>query len=199
MDEDAARRKIAALTAIVQTMIHEVFSGPGEKNGRETFDLQFEEDELLAMAIANELTEEELDRAFGWVETAYGPSSDEVSASPVAPHVRPDQRTRARVALLANEEADNAHTLAVRIPDRPGEPQLTAEDRIRIGVEAILGKIEIDVLHEQEGWSAFTTTAKSDRRERLDHLPEPWRKHAARTLPVLRARLKETREGTERG
>ena len=65
MDEDEARRKIAALTAIVQTMIHEVFSANGENNAREMFDLQLEEDELLAMTIANELTEEELDRAFG--------------------------------------------------------------------------------------------------------------------------------------
>ena len=66
LDEKEERRKIAALTAIVQTMIHEVFSGTGGKNGRELFDLQLKEDELLAMAIGNELTEEELDRAFGW-------------------------------------------------------------------------------------------------------------------------------------
>ena len=199
MDEKEERRKIAALTAIVQTMIHEVFSGTGGKNGRELFDLQLKEDELLAMAIGNELTEEELDRAFGWVEEAYGSSRDEISASPVATHVRADQRTRARVALLANEEADNAHTLAVRMPDRPGEPPLTAEDRIRVGEEAFLGRIEIDVLHEQEGWATFTTKAKSDPKERLDHLPEPWRKHASRTLPVLRARLKETLNGPKRG
>ena len=72
MDENEAHRKIAALTAIVQTMMHEVYSGPGEESGREWFDLQLEEDELVAMAIANELGEEELDRAFGWVE---GPSN----------------------------------------------------------------------------------------------------------------------------
>ena len=199
MDENETRRKIAALTAIVQTMMHEVYSGPGEASGREWFDLQLEEDELVAMAIANELGEEELDRAFGWVEGAFGSSGNEVSASPVASHLREDQRTRARVALLALEEVDHAHTLAVRMPDRPGVPPLTNEERIRMGEEAFLGRIEIDVLHEHEGWSGFTTMAKSDLKERLEHLPEPWRKHAGKRLPELRARLKETLEGPECG
>ena len=194
MDDNEARRKIAALTAIVQTMMHEVYSGPGKESGRESFDRQVEEDELLAIAIANELGEEELARAFGWVEVAFGSSKDEVSVSPVAPHLREDQPTRARVALLALEEVDHAHTLAVRMPDRPGVPPLSDEERVRMGEEAFLGRIEIDVLHEHEGWSGFTTMAKPEPNERLEHLPEPWRKHAAKRLPELRARLKETLE-----
>ena len=194
MDDSEARRKIAALTAIVQTMMHEVYSGPGNEGGRESFDPQVEEDELLAMAIANELGEEELARAFDWVEVAFGSSGNEVSASPVAAHLRAEQRMRARIALLALEEADHAHTLAVRIPDRAGEPALSDEERVRMGEEAFLGRIEIDVLHEHEGWSGFTTMAKPEPNERLERLPEPWRKHAAKRLPELRARLKETLE-----
>ncbi|MCY4450316.1 MAG: hypothetical protein OXC01_00020 [Immundisolibacterales bacterium] len=197
MDENETRRKIAALTAIVQTMMHEVYSGPGDGSGRKRFDLQLEEDELLAMAIANELGEEELGRAFTWVEGANGSSGDEVSAGPISPHLREEQRKRARIALLADQEADHAHTLAVRMPDRPGEPSLTTEDRIRIGEEAFLGRIEIDVLHEHEGWSGFTTKAKPGPDERLAHLPEPWRKHAEKRLPELRARLKESLEKEE--
>ena len=194
MEENEARRKIAALTAIVQTMMPEIYEGPGEASGKEWFDLQLEEDQLLAMAIANELGEDELDRAFGWMEEAFGSSSNEVSASPVAPHLPAEQRERARVALLALAEVDHAHTLAVRMPDRPGVPPLTDEERVRMGEEAFLGRIEIDVLHEHEGWSSFTTMAKPDLKERLDHLPEPWRKHATKRLPELRARLKETLE-----
>ena len=195
VNDNEARRKIAALTAIVQTMMHEVYSGSGNEGGRESFDLQVDEDELLAMAIANELTEEELARAFGWMEGAFGSGSNEVSASPVAPHLRAEQRMRARIALLALEEADHAHTLAVRIPNRAGEPPLSDEERVRMGEEAFLGRMEIDVLHEHERWSAgFTTMAKPEPNERLKHLPEPWRKHAAKRLPELRARLKETLE-----
>ena len=194
MDDNEARRKIAALTAIVQTMMDEVYSGLDSLSAREWFDLQVREDELLATAIANELSEEELDRAFGWTEAAFGPSANEGSASPVAPHLRAEQRNRARVALLAHKEADNAHTLAVRMPQRPSEAPLNTEERVRAGEEAFLGRIEIDVLHEHEGWSGFTTRAKPDPSERLEHLPEPWRKHAAKRLPALRARIAETLE-----
>ena len=187
-----ARRKIAALTAIVQTMMHEVYSGPHRQSAREWFDLQVREDELLAMAIANELSEEELVQAFGWMEAAFGSSGNEVSASPVAAHLRAEQRMRARIALLAHQEADHAHTLAVRMPERPGAPPLADEERVRMGEEAFVGRVEIDVLHEHEGWSGFTTMAKPDPKERLEHLPEPWRKHAAKRLPELRARIRET-------
>ena len=194
MDENEARRKIAALTAIVQTMMAEVYCGLGTLSARQWFDLQREEDEALATAIANELCEEELDRAFGWTQGALGSSAEEVRANPVAPHLRAEQRTRARVALLTHEEADHAHTLALRMPQRPGEPPLTAQARIRMGEEAFLGRVEIDVLHEHEGWSGFTTRAKPDPSERLEHLPEPWRKHAAKRLPELRARIAKTLE-----
>ena len=194
MDENEARRKIAALTAIVQTMMAEVYCGLGTLSARQWFDLQREEDEALATAIANELCEEELDRAFGWTQAALGSSAEEVRANPVAPHLRAEQRTRARVALLTHEEADHAHTLALRMPQHLGEPPLTAQARIRMGEEAFLGRIEIDVLHEHEGWSGFTTRAKPDPSERLEHLPEPWRKHAAKRLPELRARIAKTLE-----
>ena len=194
MDDNEACRKIAALTAIVQTMMHEVYCAHGAVDARESFDLQVEDDELLAMAIANELGEEELAHAFGWVEAAFGSSNDELSASPVLPHLRAGQRERARVALLALEEADHAHTLAVRMPDRPGVAPLGDEERVSMGEEAFLGRIEIDVLHEHEGWSGFTTMAKPVPNERLDHLPEPWRKHAAKRLAELRARIRETLE-----
>ena len=146
------------------------------------------------MAIANELSEEELVQAFVWMEVVLGTSSNEVSASPVAAHLRAEHRARAHIALLALEEVDHAHTLAVRIPERPGEPPLRYEERVRMGEEAFLGRLEIDALHEHESWSGFTTMAKPDPNERLEHLPEPWRKHAAKRLPELQARIRETLE-----
>ena len=101
---------------------------------------------------------------------------------------------RARVALLAIAEVDDAHTLAVRMPDRPGEPPLTADERVRIGEEVFVGRIEIDALHEHAGWSSFTTRAAGNLEERIDALPEPWRKRATGSLPELRSRLRETLE-----
>ena len=79
-------------------------------------------------------------------------------------------------------------------PDRPGVVPRSIHERVRLAEEAFLGRIEIDVLHEHEGWSGFTTRAKADVDKRLAHLPEPWRKQAARRLPELRARVRETLE-----
>ena len=196
MEENEARRQIAALKAIIQAMMSEVYSGAGSETGRRLFNLQLEEDEVLAMAIANELGEEELAKAFGLAEAERGSAQDELTASPVAPHLRKDQRARARVALLAHAEADHAYTLAVRAPERPGRPPLSDEGRVGLGEEAFLGRIEIDILQEHEGWSGFTTRARADVDERLEALPEPWRKHAAKQLPAVKARIRETLERT---
>ena len=192
MDEDEARRQIAALKAIVQALMRELYSGAGSENGREFFDSQLEEDEVLAMAIANELGEEELAQTFGLEKAGLDSERDELATSPIAPHLSKAQRARARVALLAHAESDNAHTFAIRAPKRPDGPPLTDEERVRLGEEAFLGRIEIDVLHEHEGWSGFTTVAKADPVERLSALPEPWRKHAAKQLPELKVRIRET-------
>lgn len=193
VDETEARR-IAALKAIVQAMVHEVYAGGGSESARELFALQLEEDEVLALAVANELSEEELDYAFIWAEAATGSVTDAMSANPVVPYLSEEQRTRARVALLAHEEADHAHTVAVRAPGRPNAAPLSDDERVALGEETFLGRIEIDVLHEHEGWSGFTTMAKAGTAERIAHLPEPWRGHAAARLPEIKARIRETLE-----
>ena len=194
MNENEARRKIAALKAIVQAMMHEVYCESGSESGRKRFDIGLDDDDALAMAIASELCADELAHAFGRTAGDFASGGDLIAASPVTPHLCKEQRTRARVALLAHEEVDHAHTLAVRAPDRPGAAPLSAEERVRLAEEAFLGRLEIDVLHEREGWSGFTTMAKADTEARLSYLPEPWRKHAARRLPELKARVMETLE-----
>ena len=194
MNDNEARRKIAALKAIVQAMMHEVYCESGSESGRKRFDLVLDDDDVLALAIASELRADELAHAFGRTAGDFTSGGDLIAASPVTPHLGKEQRMRARVALLAHEEFDHAHTLAVRAPDRPGVAPLSAEERVRLAEEAFLGRLEIDVLHECEGWSGFTTMAKADTEARLSYLPEPWRKHAARRLPELKARVMETLE-----
>lgn len=193
MDEIETRRSIGALKAIIQTMVHEVYSRDGSESARELFGRQLEEDEVLARAVANELSEEELDHAFTWTEAATGSESDAMSANPVMPYLSEEQHTRARVALLAHEEADHAHTVAVRAPARPAAP-LSDDERVALGEETFLGRIEIDVLHQHEGWSGFTTMAKTGTAKRLAHLPEPWREHASARLPEIKAQIRETLE-----
>lgn len=194
MDEDEAHRKIAALKAITQIMLQEVYWGSGSETGRKRFDLGLQDDEALAMAIANEFGTDELDHAFGWTDAGFASSRDELAANPVTPHLSEEQRMRARIALLAQEEVDHAHTLAVRAPGRSGVAPPSSDERMRLAEEVFLGRLEIDILHEREDWSSFTTMAKANTDERLAHLPEPWRKHAAKRLPELRARVMETLE-----
>ncbi len=199
MDEDRTRRKITSLKAITQAMLHEVYWESGSESRRDRFDLRLEDDDALAMAIANELDADELARAFDWIDAVFASGRDELAANPVTPHLSEEQRMRARVALLAHEEVDHAHTLAVRAPNRPGVAPFSADDRVRLAEEAFLGRLEIDILHERDGWSDFTRMAEADPDKRLAHLPEPWRKHAAKRLPELRARVMETLERCRTG
>ena len=196
MEEHEAHHQIAALKAIVQAILHEVFGGSGNESGRARFNLRLDDDEVLAMAVENELDADELALAFDWMDAGFVSTREELAANPVAPYLRDEQRMRARVSLCAQKEADHAHTLAVRAPDRPGLAPLSLDERVRLAEEAFLGRLEIDVLHEHEGWSGFTTMAKADTDKRLEHLPEPWRKHAIKRLPELRARVMETLEAT---
>ena len=196
MNAEQAQQRIAALTAIVQTMMRETYCGTGGENGRALFELQLEDDELLAMAIRNVFGEALLTETFSASAAGAGAAGEEVAASSLAPHLTPKQRQAARVALLGHREADDAHTLAVRAPQTPGSPELSADDRVRFAEEAFLGRMEIDVLHEREGWSGFATRAKANTEQRIAQLPEPWRKHARTRLPELRARIRETLERT---
>ena len=195
MDASEASRKVAALTAIIQTMIQEVYCGPGGEGGREWFALQLREDEPLALAIANELGEAELAHAFTWAQRAFGSSADELSANPVVGHLSAEQRERARVALIVLDEADRAHTLAVRrvAAEAPG-----AEERVRMGEDAFLGRIEAEIVRERPGGPGFTATAAANATERLENLPEPWRTHARRRLRELCARIEASLEGPAR-
>lgn len=206
MQESEAGRRIAALTAIVQTMIQEVYCGPGGEGGRAWFDGQLREDEALALAIANELDEAALAHAFAWAAAASGSSGEEIAASPVVAHLDPGQRERVRVALLAVDEADEAAARAIRATDGNGAggqgaggqdgAGAGAAARIAAAEDGFLGRIEADVRAAQPAWTAGA--AGAERAARLRRLPEPWRRHAGRRLPELRARL-EAAFGLSRG
>ena len=192
MTEEQARRKIATLTAVVQVMIREVYCGSGPERGRALFDLQLDDDELLAMAIANELDEQALSKAFSDFAGGAIAAGGEVAASPLAPVLNDEQLLRARVALLGHTEADHAHTLAVRAPEEPGTPGRSTDERIRLAEETFIGRMEIDALHACDGWSGFSERVPADGQQRIAQLPEPWRRHAKKRLPELRERICQT-------
>ena len=192
MNGEEARRRIGALTALVQALMREVYCGAGPEKGRALFDLQLKDDELLAMAIRNELDDSALREVFSATANGPSPLGGEVAASPLSAHLSPWQRRDARVALLGHREADDAHTLAVRAPGNRGSLALSDADRVRLAEEVFLGRMEIDALHERDGWSGFEKRAHADTEARLGQLPQPWRRHARRRLAELRARVRET-------
>ena len=53
------------------------------------------------IAIANKLTESEIDHAFGWNARALGGADAEMRVHPLVPYLRPDQADRFRAELEA--------------------------------------------------------------------------------------------------
>ena len=82
VNETEASRQIAALKAIVQTMLPDHYPRTHGQDGKTLFAEQLAEDELLAMAVANELSENEFEHAFGWIDASYGTIENELAASP---------------------------------------------------------------------------------------------------------------------
>lgn len=101
MDHNEAERKIGALKAIIQTLMPEFYWTPGDGGSKTTFFEQLECRDVIATAIANELTESEIDVAFGWNERAIGSADAEMRAHPLVPYLRPDQADRFREELDA--------------------------------------------------------------------------------------------------
>ena len=94
MNNEQTARTIGALTAIVQTALPELYHH--EKGAKEYFLDLVAADDALALAIANTLSEEEIDRAFAWEKRSHGGINDEMRAMPVIEYLTPKQRERVR-------------------------------------------------------------------------------------------------------
>ena len=97
MEENEAERKIAALTAIIQTLILEHYWEADEEAGKQRFLRMAEGDHPVAMAIMNELSEAELAEAFRWPGQTHMDAGKELPAMPVVAFLTEDQYERARV------------------------------------------------------------------------------------------------------
>ena len=85
MNRRGASRQIAALKAIIQTMMPEFYlmqyGGPPKENFLESL----EKDEPIAMTISNEFTESEIEDAFGWTKMGSEGGETELRAAPLRP------------------------------------------------------------------------------------------------------------------
>ena len=101
MDHDEAKRKIGALKAIIQTLMSETYWVLGKGESKANFYAKLEHHDIIATAIANELTAREIDEAFGWNERAIGSADAEIREHPLVPYLNPEQVDRFRDELEA--------------------------------------------------------------------------------------------------
>ena len=84
MDHNETDRKIAALTAIVQTMLPELYCD-APHNTQQPFDNAVSDDDPLALAISETLTPDEIAHAFAWAKAPLRSPDEELAAIPVVP------------------------------------------------------------------------------------------------------------------
>ena len=107
MDPSQDRRAIAALKAIIQTIMPEFYLMQGSGQPKQNFRESLEKDEAIAMAISNEFTESEIDDAFGWTKMASEGGEAELHATPVTPFLNAEQIGKVRLQL-ANMDRNDA-------------------------------------------------------------------------------------------
>ena len=103
MNQKVASRQIAALKAIIQTMMPEFYLMQSGGSPKEAFLESLEKDEPIAMAISNEFTESEIENAFGWTKMGSEGGETELRATPVTPFLNEEQTERLRASMVASE------------------------------------------------------------------------------------------------
>ena len=189
MDNDEEQmREIAALKAIVQTMLPDVY-WTDDLECRDFFLQQLDDHDPVAMAITNVLSEEEVEHACAWGRENYKEVASELRTMPVAAHLSAEQFERAVIMLTAAEEADKAHETATRaqIAKRMSPRAIAA--RIRKGEEEF-----VDGMMKRAGIETGNFRDASIE-ERIAELPGPWKSRTERDLATLRTRIQETLDG----
>ena len=194
MSEPNASRKIAALTAIIQTLILEHYWEADEEAGKQRFLGLAEGEHPVAMAVMNELTEDELDAAFRWPDQTHMGGGKEIPAMPVVAFLTEEQYERARVTCIAEHECDQAVALAMEETNLPGATALRASERIAIAEERFVsGMVKDLVARRSEGTAAVTTEGVA---ARIEAMPEPWKSRTRNELERVREDLIEMLAGS---
>ena len=184
-----ADTRIAALKAIVQTLVLEHYWEEDEAKAKQRFLDLAGADHPVAMAVVNELTDEEFDAAFRWPRGANGDTRSALPATPVVAFLTEEQYERARVAAVVEDEGDRAQAFATQEPGGAGAGSLPASERVRMAQEQFVSSMLRDLAArrgEEAGEGAQGTVE-----ERISAMPEPWRSRAMRELARLQEDLAE--------
>ena len=170
MGENGSRRKIRALTAIVETMITALYGTLTREQATVTFAKLVADGDPLATAISNELTTHEIDRALAATECALESHEEVLNAIPAFHHLNHAQREQARVMRVAEEAVDGACEAGNADP------------------EGAFIEVMLRDLEAQRGESP-EIGATSRFEDRVEKLPEPWRHHARQGIESVRNRV----------
>ena len=140
-----ADTRVAALEAIVQTLVLEHYWEENEADAKWRFIAMAEADHPLAMAVVNELTEEELDAAFRWPRAANEGECQGPPATPVMAFLTAEQYERVRISTVAENEGDRARELAMNEPGGPAGRTFSATERVRIAERQFVSAMVHDV------------------------------------------------------
>ena len=187
MDDNEARRKIGALKAIVQTLLLERYWKEDEEEGKREFLRAVDADDPVSMAIATELTEDELDRSFRWPEPSHEDAGEELLATPVVAYLTEGQRERARVSDVAANESDSAVVRALQELDPEGNGAKETGDLVRSAEEQFVESMLKDLVTQQGERHEMDEGRTVD--ERVGAMPEPWRSRTRKELARLREEL----------
>ena len=186
MDHNDPDRKVAVLTAIVQTMMAKQY-GHSRNEGPEEFDRAGSDDDPLALAIGATLSPKEIAHAFAWSDARLRSGDDELRANPVVPHLGAEERERVRTMLVASDAADEAYTTAVG----PGErPRRNTAQALEIGERSFVEAMTREALAQGAAVPELAVDAAVD--EQIAALPEAWRTRTRRELKALKGRIKQT-------
>ena len=177
-------RKVGALKAILQTVMPDLYWH--DEDGAEAFFRDsVQDDDPVALTIANELTKHEIREAFSWGERCDGSLESELGQMPVMAFLGKDQLARARVMLLATEKADSAYQIATTIPTPREAGRVGIEPRVELGERLFVNEMMVDAA-AQRGVGTGPEGRLQPGGEDRDGLPEPWRTRTGKDLDRLR-------------
>ena len=184
MQPDDPLRTIAALTAIVQTMLPELYAG-----GARQFDEAVRDDEPLALAIGNTLGAEAIAEGFAWSGASTRSPDAELAAIPAADFLSAAQRLRARVMVFAHDAADAAHAMAL---GPPGASRRDAASVLDLAAGQFIDAMTRDA--RSHGADVAETAPAASVEARIAALPEPWRSRTRHDLELLTDWITTTHE-----
>ena len=178
MTSNTPDRAIAALTAIVQTMLPELYAG-----GRKQFDEAVRDDEPLALAIGSTLGAEAIAHGFAWSGTSPRSPDAELAAIPAAAFLNAEQRLCARVMLVSDRAADAAHAMVLGQPGPRRASRTDVTTVLDLATRHFVDATTRDA--RSQGADVAETAPVAPIETRIAALPEPWRSRARRDLVLL--------------